>query len=278
MHQCPPSGPGITVLIMMAILEKFNFKKIDPLSIERFHIQAEATKIAYEQREDNIGDPGFNNFDYKKLIKSDYIHNLASKISMDKIYTPKNFSITAHPDTVYITVVDKDQNVVSFINSCCFAFGSGITSNKTGILLHNRGVNFRLQKNHPNVIAGHKRPLHTIIPGLVTDMSDNALLSYGVMGGQYQPVGHSHVLQNIFDFNLSIQESIDFPRAFNLENKYKLEKSIPRNIFNGLKEIGHKVEYSEDTHGGGQAIFLDRKKGVLIGGSDPRKDGCAIGY
>ena len=278
LHQCPPSGPGITVLMMMAILEKFNFEDIDPLSVERFHLQAEATKLSYEQREDNIGDPKFTKFDYEKLINSDHINNLVSKISMDKIYQPINYSITAHPDTVYITVVDKDQNAVSFINSCCFAFGSGFTSNKTGVLLHNRGVNFRLERDHPNMIEGHKRPLHTIIPGLVTDKKNNPILSYGVMGGQYQPVGHSHVLQNILDFGLSIQEAIDLPRAFILENNYKLEKSIPEGIFNGLLKIGHNVEYVKDTHGGGQAIFIDRKNGILIGGSDPRKDGCAIGY
>ena len=278
LHQCPPNGPGITVLIMMAILEKFDFQNIKALSSDRFHLQAEISKIAYEQREGNIGDPKYNNFDCNKLIEKNFIDNLYSKISMDKIYKPKNHSITAHPDTIYISVVDRDQNAVSFINSCCFAFGSGITSNKTGVLLHNRGVNFRIERGHPNMIEGHKRPLHTIIPGLVTDMQNNPILSYGVMGGQYQPVGHAHVLQNIFDFGLSIQEAIDFPRAFVLENNFKLEKSIPEKILNELKIKGHNVEYSNNTHGGGQAIFIDRSKGVLIGASDPRKDGCAIGY
>ena len=278
LHQCPPSGPGITVLIMMALLERFNFKNIHPLSSERFHLQAEITKLAYEQREDNIGDPEFTKFDYKKIIAPDHINNLISKISMDKIYTPKNSSITAHPDTIYISVVDKNHNAVSFINSCCYAFGSGITSNKTGILLHNRGVNFRLERNHPNAIKGHKRPLHTIIPGLVTSQDNKPILSYGVMGGQYQPVGHCNVLQNIFEYNFSIQEAIDFPRAFILENKYKIEKSIPKKILDELKIKGHDIEYSNTTHGGGQAIFIDHEKGVLIGGSDSRKDGCAIGY
>ena len=277
-HQCPPNGPGITVLIMMAILEKFNLKDINPLSIERFHLQAEATKIAYEQREGNIGDPNFNNFDYKKLLDPQHINSLANKISMEKIYKPKNSIITAHPNTVYLTVVDKNQNAVSFINSICFAFGSGITSTKTGILLQNRGVNFRLDRGHPNMIEGQKRPLHTIIPGLVTDKKGDAILSYGVMGGQYQPVGHSHVLQNIFDFGLNIQEAIDFPRAFILENTYQLEKTINKDIYNGLIKKGHKVEYSDETIGGGQAIFIDKKKGTLIAGSDSRKDGCAIGY
>ena len=105
---------------MMAILEKFNFKNIDPLSVERFHLQAEATKIAYEQREDNIGDPKFNNFDYKKLLDPQHINSLTKLISMDKIYKPKNHSITAHPNTIYLTVTDKDQNAVSFINSMLF--------------------------------------------------------------------------------------------------------------------------------------------------------------
>ena len=128
------------------------------------------------------------------------------------------------------------------------------------------------------MIDGLKRPLHTIIPGLVTDMDNNPLLSYGVMGGQYQPVGHCHVLQNIFDFGMYVQQAIDFPRAFILENEYLLERSIPESILIDLKKRGHLVNYTEHTHGGGQAISIDRKNGVLIGGSDPRKDGCAIGY
>jgi len=172
LHQCPPNGPGITVLIMMAILEKFNFNNINALSIERFHLQAEATKIAYELRECNLGDPNFINFDYKNLIEGENIDMLIKKISMDKVYEPKNHTITAHPNTIYLTVVDKDQNVVSFINSICFAFGSGITSNQTGILLQNRGVNFRLERGHPNMIESYKRPLHTIIPGLVTNKNN----------------------------------------------------------------------------------------------------------
>jgi len=278
LHQCPPNGPGITVLMMMGLLEKFDFTKINPLSADRFHLQAETTKIAYEIRENNIGDPKFNDFDFHQLIKTEFINKLTTTISMDKIYIPKNPTITAHPETIYLTVVDKNQNAVSFINSVCFPFGSGITSNKTGVLLQNRGVNFRLKRGHPNMIDGLKRPLHTIIPGLVTDMDNNPILSYGVMGGQYQPVGHCHVLQNIFDFKMSVQEAIDFPRAFMLENYYLLEKSIPEDILRDLTARGHQANYTEHTHGGGQAIYIDRKNGVLIGGSDPRKDGCAIGY
>ena len=277
-HQCPPNGPGITVLIMMSILERFDFNKINPMSADRFHLQAEATKIAYEIKEDLIGDPNFNDLDIDSLLKKDFISNLVNKISMNKSYSPKNFSITAHPETVYLTVVDRDLNTVSIINSICFPFGSCITSQKTGVLLQNRGVNFRLQRNHPNSIDGHKRPLHTIIPGLVTNNNNQVILSYGVMGGQFQPVGQSHVLQNIFDFNMSVQEAIDFPRAFYLNEKYEFEKTIHIDILNQLTDRGHYTCYKDDTHGGGQAIFIDRDKGLMIAGSDPRKDGCAIGY
>ena len=277
-HQCPPNGPGITVLIMMSILERFDFSKINPMSADRFHLQAEATKIAYEIKENLIGDPNFNDLNIDNLLKKDFISELVDKISMNKSYILKNFSITAHPETIYLTVVDRDLNTVSIINSICFPFGSGISSNKTGILLQNRGVNFRLQKNHPNSIDGHKRPLHTIIPGLVTNNNNEVILSYGVMGGQYQPVGQSHVLQNIFDFNMSVQEAIDFPRAFYLNGKYEFEKSIHKDILNQLTDRGHYTNYKNSTHGGGQAIFIDRKEGVMIAGSDPRKDGSAIGY
>ena len=117
--------------------------------------------------------------------------------------------------------------IVSFINSICHAFGSAITSKNSGILMQNRGVNFRLENNHPNVIDGHKRPLHTIIPGMLTNMDNQVILSYGVMGGQYQPIGQAHLLQNIFEYNMNIQEAIEFPRTFALNEKLKIEKSIP---------------------------------------------------
>jgi gamma-glutamyltranspeptidase/glutathione hydrolase len=262
----------------MSILERFDFSKINPMSADRFHLQAEATKIAFEIKENLIGDPNFNDLDIDSLLEKDFISELVNKISINKSYTLKNFSITAHPETIYLTVVDNDLNTVSIINSICFPFGSGISSKKTGILLQNRGVNFRLQRGHPNSIDGHKRPLHTIIPGLVTNNNNKVILSYGVMGGQYQPVGQSHILQNIFDFNMSVQEAIDFPRAFYLNGKYEFEKSIPKDILSQLTERGHHTSYKNSTHGGGQAIFIDREKGVIIAGSDSRKDGCAIGY
>ena len=204
--------------------------------------------------------------------------NNGNKINLGKVYYSDKLFVTSHPETVYLTVVDENLNAVSFINSICHAFGSGICSENSGILFQNRAVNFRLEKNHPNCIDSNKRPLHTIIPGLLTNNSDETIMSYGVMGGQYQPVGQSHVLQNIFDFGMSMQEAIDAPRAFALNNKLKIENSFSKSSIENLSNLGHDIEIVDEGIGGGQGIIIDRKEGVLIGGSDPRKDGLAIGY
>ena len=277
-HQCPPNGPGITVLIMMKLLEKLKIQNYNHNSIERFHLEAEATKQAFKIKEENIGDPNFINVNLDKILSDEYIEDIYKNISIDNCSEVGDLNIPNHPETVYLSIVDKDLNSVSMINSVCYAFGSGITTEKTGIVLHNRGTNFRVENGHPNCIEGLKRPLHTIIPGLVEDNKGNAILNYGVMGGQYQPVGQVHVLNSILDFNMSPQQAISSPRAFHFNNIYKLEKEISKEIKEGLSKIGHEVQYIEESHGGGQAIKIDRKNGNLIGGSDPRKDGYAEGY
>ncbi len=277
-HQCPLNGPGIIVLLMMAMNDKLNVSQYDPLSFERYHLQAEITKVCYEIKETKLGDPNYNNINLEEIINESFIENLCKKIDLKKVYISKKAFVTSNPETIYLTVVDKDLNAVSFINSICHVFGSGISTKNSGILLQNRGVNFRLEKNHPNVIEGNKRPLHTIIPGLVTNQDNETTLSYGVMGGQYQPVGQSHVLQNILDYNFTVQESLDFSRTFALDGLLKIEKSLDNQIAEKLKIVGHDISVVPDGIGGGQCIKIDRKEGVLIGGSDPRKDGMAIGY
>ena len=277
-HQCPPNGPGVAVLIMMKLLEKLEISKFNYNSVERFHLEAEVTKQTYKVKEENIGDPNFINFDLEKILGDENINNIFKNISLNNCCDVGDLNIPSHPETVYLSVVDKDLNSVSIINSVCYAFGSGITTEKTGIVLHNRGTNFRVEEGHPNCIEGLKRPLHTIIPGMVLDNNNNSILSYGVMGGQYQPVGQVHVLNSILDYNLSPQEAISFPRAFHFNNIYKLEKSVSKEIKDGLNKLGHNTQYIDGTHGGGQAIKIDRHKGNLIGGSDPRKDGYAKGY
>ncbi len=277
-HQCPPNGPGIVVHLMMKLLEEFNWNNINFFDPKRFHIQAEVSKICFEIKETILGDPSFSSIDIRKLMSTEYIKNLFKKINLDKPYESKKFHVTSHPETIYLSVVDKDLNAVSFINSICHAFGSGISSENTGILFQNRGVNFRLENGHPNCIDSNKRPLHTIIPGLLTNKNDETIMSYGVMGGQYQPIGQSHVLQNIFEFKMSIQEAIDAQRAFALNGKLKLEKSFSQSSISELTKLGHKIEIVKDAIGGGQGIMIDRKEGILIAGSDPRKDGLALGY
>jgi len=139
-------------------------------------------------------------------------------------------------------------------------------------------VNFRLEDGHPNCIDSNKRPLHTIIPGLLTNKNNDTVMSYGVMGGQYQPIGQAQVLQNIFEFGMSIQEAIDLQRSFALNGKLNIEKSFSETLVNDLSNLGHIIQIEEDGIGGGQGVVIDRKDGLLIGGSDSRKDGLAIGY
>ena len=275
--QCPPNGPGITMLVMLNILSRFDLTKFAPLSIERFHLEAEAARIAYMIREEHIADPAHMKVDVAKILAKEFAEEYISNIRMDRLLELPNVAPPMNPSTIYVTVVDKDRNVCSFINSIAHAFGSAIVSNKTGILLQNRAGGFRIQPGHPNCIAPGKRPLHTIIPSLVTK-NGRALMPFGVMGGQYQPVGQTHVLTNMLDYGCDVQEAIDMPRGLHYEGVYQLEDGVPAEVVEGLKKLGHKTTSVVSPLGGGQAIWIDWEKGTLTGGSDPRKDGCALGY
>jgi gamma-glutamyltranspeptidase / glutathione hydrolase len=275
--QCPPNGPGITMLVMLNILSRFDLAKFGPLSVERFHLEAEAARIAYMMREQHIGDPLHVTVDTARILAREFADEHCSQIALDRLLDLPHVAPPMNPSTVYVTVVDEDRNVCSFINSIAHSFGSGIVSNTTGILLQNRGAGFRVQPGHPNCIAPNKRPLHTIIPALATEQG-RARMSFGVMGGQYQPVGQVHVLTNVLDYGLDVQEAIDLPRGLHYEGVYQLEDGVPASTVEGLKALGHKVAPISSPHGGGQAIWIDWDKGTLTGGSDPRKDGCALGY
>ena len=275
--QCPPNGPGITMLVMLNILSRFDLTKFPALSVERFHLEAEAARIAYMMREEHVGDPAQVKVDVAGILAREFADEHIAKIRMDRLLDLPNVAPPMNPSTVYITVVDKDRNTCSFINSIAHAFGSAIVSNKSGVLLQNRAGGFRIQPGHPNCIAPGKRPLHTIIPSLVTK-NGRAIMPFGVMGGQYQPVGQTHVLTNIVDYGCDVQEAIDMPRGLHYEGVYQLEDGVPAAIVEGLKKIGHKTTSLVSPLGGGQAIWIDWDKGTLTGGSDPRKDGCALGY
>jgi gamma-glutamyltranspeptidase/glutathione hydrolase len=181
-----------------------------------------------------------------------------------------------HRDTVYLSVVDRDRNAVSFINSLYYPFGSGMVAGDTGIMLQNRGAGFVLERGHFNCIAPRKRPLHTIIPAMAYRGDD--LLSFGVMGGEYQPMGHVTVLSNWLDFGMDLQEAIDAPRFQPGGGVVALERPIPQEVLKALQQRGHVVGRTELSLGGAQAIYVDARNGVLSAGSDPRKDGCALGY
>src|ERR1700740_1408269 len=275
--QCPPNGPGITMLVMLNILSRFDLTKFAPLSVERFHLEAEAARVAYMMREQYIGDPAQVKVDVAHILAKEFADEYVGKIRMDGLLDLPNVAPPMNPSTVYITVVDRDRSVLSFTNSVAHSFGSAIISNKTGILLQNRAGGFRIQPGHPNCIAPRKRPLHTIMPSLATK-GRRALIPFGVMGGQYQPVGQCHVLTNILDYGCDVQEAIDMPRGLHYENVYQLEGGVPAAIVGGLKKLGHQTTKVVPPLGGGQAVWIDWEKGTLTGGSDPRKDGCALGY
>jgi gamma-glutamyltranspeptidase/glutathione hydrolase len=275
--QCPPNGPGITMLVMLNILSHFDLTKFPAMSVERFHLEAEAARVAYMMRETYIADPAHVDVDVVRILAKEFAEEYVGKIRMDRLLDLPKVSPPMNPSTVYISVVDKDRNVCSFINSIAHSFGSAIVSNKTGILLQNRGAGFRIQPGHPNCIAPGKRPLHTIIPSIATK-AGRAVMPFGVMGGQYQPVGQVHVLTNMLDYGCDVQEAIDMPRGLHYENVYQLEDGVPAEIVEGLKKLGHQTTSVVPPLGGGQAIWIDWDKGTLTGGSDPRKDGCALGY
>src|SRR3954469_11147445 len=275
--QCPPNGPGITMLVMLNVLSRFDLTKFAPVSVERFHLEAEATRIAYLMREMYVGDPQHADVDVVRILAKDFADEHVSKIRMDGMLDLPNVAPPMNPNTIYCTVVDKDRNVCSFINSIAHAFGSAIVSNKTGVLFQNRAGGFRIQPGHPNCIAGGKRPLHTIMPSLLTK-GGRSVMPFAVMGGQYQPVGQTHVVTNILDYGCDVQEAIDMPRGLHYEGKYQLEDSVPAAIVEGLKKLGHETTTVVSPLGGAQAIWIDWDKGTLTGGSDPRKDGCALGY
>ena len=174
-------------------------------------------------------------------------------------------------------MVDRDGNACSFINSLFASFGSGILAERSGVLLQNRGLGFSLERGHPNCIAPRKRPMHTIIPGMVME-NGRAKMPFGVMGGHFQPMGQALFLTNHFEFGADVQAALDLPRVFPYAGRVEAEGGVALEILDVLARMGHDVDRVTRPHGGGQAILIDHARGVLIGGSDPRKDGIALGY
>jgi gamma-glutamyltranspeptidase/glutathione hydrolase len=279
--QCPPNGQGIVVLMILGMLEGFSPAADGPSGVTRYHRHIEAARLAYRDRDAFVADPSQADVPVRKLLDRNYLDAMHRLIrddhAMNVMPAPGETGVPVHADTVYLCTVDRDGNACSFINSLFQGFGSAILAEKSGVMLQNRGFGFRLERDHPNCIAPNKRPMHTIIPGMVTENGE-AVMPYGVMGGHFQPMGQTLFLTNHYDYGLDMLESLDLARLFPTQGVVQVEHGIPAGVIEGLKRLGHKVENHEIPHGGGQAIEIDRKRGVLIAGSEPRKDGCALGY
>ncbi|MDO3431833.1 gamma-glutamyltransferase [Rhizobium sp. CBN3] len=278
-HECPPNGQGIIALMILKILERFE-RNGDPLGADNLHIEIEATRLAYAARDRWIADTTVSDVPVDFLLSEELADSLAAKIDMHGAAdATAALDGVEHADTVYISVVDKDRNVASFINSIFHSYGSGLMAPNSGVLFHNRGQSFSMKQGHPNAIGPRKRPMHTIIPGLVT-RHGKTVLSFGVMGGHYQAMGHAHFLSKLFDFGLDIQSAIDLPRLFPLPGTATVEAEarLRTSIGENLEARGFKVVAPNWAIGGAQAIWIDDQYNVLLGGSDHRKDGCALGY
>jgi gamma-glutamyltranspeptidase / glutathione hydrolase len=268
---------GITALEMLNVLEGFDLKQLGHNSVEYLHLLIEAKKLAFADRDAYIADPETVRVPVAELISKEYASTRRNLISRTAAMPNPQPGLPEDGDTVYLTVVDKDRNAVSFINSLFEGFGSGLVAGETGIVLHNRGGLFRLERGHPNVIAPRKRPFHTLIPGLVLK-DGKPFLSFGVMGGDNQPQGHVQALINLIDFGMDVQQAGEAPRFRHAAGEVLLESAFSQAVRSGLTRMGHVVGSGVDAWGGYQGILIDSSTGVLMGGSDPRKDGLAIGW
>ena len=279
-YQCPPNGQGVIALMLLNIMSEVETYGDQPITLERVHAEIEAGRLAYRDRNLYLADPNQAEVPVDWLLSPEHAAQVRAAIDPVKALSPlPEFTGPKHESTVYISVVDKDRNCCSFINTLFSNFGSVQMAPKSGVMLQNRGQGFVLDPNHPNCIAPGKRPLHTIIPGMVVK-DGKAVMPYGVMGGEYQSFGHMQFLTGMFDYGLDIQEAQDRPRFFPdpFSGEVEVEGTIPEDIQAGLREKGHKLVRPAKPIGGSQAIWVDYEQSVLTAGSDPRKDGCAIGY
>jgi gamma-glutamyltranspeptidase / glutathione hydrolase len=276
-YELGPQTQGITALEMLNILEGYDLKSLGHNSSEYLHLLIEAKKLAFADRDAYIADPIKASVPASRLISKEYAAERRKLIDRNHAMAGPKPGLPENGDTVYLTIVDKDRNAVSFINSLFEPFGSGLVAGDTGIVLHNRGALFRLEPKHPNVVAPRKRPFHTLIPGMV--MKDGKpFFSFGVMGGDMQPQGHVQILLNLIDFGMDVQQAGESPRFRHSSGEVLLESAFDATVRNGLTGKGHQITAAVDAWGGYQGILIDPGTGVLVGGSDPRKDGLAIGW
>jgi len=286
-YECPPNSQGLAVLLALNILSHLDLSSDAP-SAKRLHLVIEALRLAFADTRWHVADAAQVDIPIEALLAKDYARSRALSIN------PNQANLDVRPtlhrpqsDTVYFCIVDNEGNACSFTNSTYSGFGTGIVPEGLGFALQNRGHCFSLDPGHPNVLAPGKRSYHTIIPGLATRATDGVLIApFGVMGGYMQPQGHVQVLLNLFHDGLDPQSALDKPRFCieegNPSGTVALEDGIAEEVMAQLADMGHKVRhvagFSRSLFGRGQIIKCDPDTGVLCGGSDPRGDGCALGF
>jgi gamma-glutamyltranspeptidase / glutathione hydrolase len=278
LHELPPNNHGIVALILLKMLARMGRLSASPTAPERYHAMMEAARLAYGLRDRFVADPAMAKVPVEFMLDDNTIGDLVKRIDLKKrtddlgpIPEPKG------TDTVCFSIVDEKGMAVSFINSVFSSFGSGLAAPKSGVVFHNRGQGFTLDPKHPNCIAPGKRPMHTLVPAMA--MQDGKpFAAFGVMGAAFQPIGHVYVMTNMIDYGLDAQEAIDCPRVFYEGGEVQVESSVPAATAEAMALMGHKIALRPDPWGGGQIVQFDRVNGTLVGGSDPRKDGCALGY
>ncbi len=288
--ELPPNTQGIAALEMLNILEGLDLKALGHNSAAYLHLLVEAKRIAFADRDAWLADyDAVPPAALKRMLSKEYAAERRREIDGERAAREyksfglpgSNQEIEEHPeargDTIYLTAADRDGNVISLIQSIYESFGAGIVAGETGVVLHNRGSLFSLRAGHPNLLAPGKRPFHTLVPAMVL-REGRPWLSFGVMGGDMQPQGHVQVLLNLIDFGMNVQEAGEAPRFRHSSNGLALESGISPEARFGLDARGHRIISSVGAFGGFQGILIDPRSGVLMGGSDPRKDGLAIGY
>lgn len=284
LYECPPNGQGIIALMALNILKQEPVASMGYTSPDYWHLAIEALKLAFHDAWHYVADPELADVPVEELLSPAYAARRRELISMDRAIAQPSHGHPQVSDTVYMTAVDGQGNAVSFINSIFYSFGSGMVAGETGIVLQNRGAMFSFDPAHRNHLAPRKLPYHTIIPAMVTK-DGQLFMSYGVMGGLMQPQGHVQVLVNIVDFGMDVQQALDAPRFRYVEGtRVLLEPGANQLVGKALGARGHAISAPGPDakeyfgFGGGQVIMRDAETGVLLAGSDPRKDGLAIGF
>ncbi len=291
--ELPPNGQGIAALQMLNLIEPYDVRKMGRGSAEWFHLFLEAKKLAFADRAKFYADPAFAKLPTAELISKPYAATRGKLLNMQVAArdVPPGDPKLVHGDTIYLTVVDKDRNCCSLIQSNFGSFGSFVVPGDVGFVIQNRGSLFALDEHHLNRLEPHKRPFHTIIPAMVTK-DGKPWLSFGVMGGDMQAQGHVQVLVDLIDFDMNLQEAGDEARVRHDGSaeptgeaaqpgggQVVVEPSVSPEVVAALVKKGHQVERGRGGgFGGYQAILIDWKNGVLQGATEPRKDGCAAGY